>query len=81
MEKEKTKDKSNKECNLILSKIVCPCDEIVVDYADTCWKSRWLRGHDVGIVIDYNVGVVVVYTDSDRHCVGVVVDYVDNVSL
>ena len=36
LEKEKTKDKSNKECNLILSKIVCPCDEIVVDYADTC---------------------------------------------
>ena len=39
LEKEKTNDKSNKMCNFILSKIVCPRSqthaEIVVDYADT----------------------------------------------
>ena len=31
--------------------------EIVVDYADMCWNSCWLHGHDV------NVGIVVDYVD------------------
>ena len=34
LEQEKTNDKNNKKCNLILSNIECA--KIVVDYMDTC---------------------------------------------
>ena len=27
--------------------------DVVIDYAGTRWNSRWLRGHDVGVVVDY----------------------------
>ena len=41
-----------------LRKNVCPrCRwqpvHVSVDYADICWKSNWLQGHDAGLVIDY----------------------------
>ena len=26
---------------------------MVVDCADKCRNSRWLQGHDVGVVVDY----------------------------
>ena len=29
------------------------CFPVFVDYADTYWNSCWLRGHTVGVVIDY----------------------------
>ena len=42
---------------------------VAVDYADMCWNSHWLRGHDVGVVIDYednSVGVVNKYVNTDK---------------
>ena len=42
---------------------------VAVDYADMCWNSHWLRGHDVGVVIDYEdngVGVVNKYVNTDK---------------
>ena len=57
------KSKKLKKCNFIFSKI-CVC--IVIDYADMvsalsltttmltpCLSNLWFRGHDAGIVVDY----------------------------
>ena len=49
-EKINNKDKSNKIFHLIFKKM---CVRVVVDYADTCWNSRWLRGHHISVVIKY----------------------------
>ena len=41
---------------------------VVVDSSDICRNSRWLRGDDVGLVVDYHgVSNVVDYVDQCRH--------------
>ena len=49
LEKDKTKDEKN--ITWYFLKLLVP--RIVIDYALTCWNSRWQRRHDVAIVIDY----------------------------
>ena len=49
LEKGKTKDEKN--ITWYFLKLLVP--RIVIDYALTCWNSRWQRRHDVAIVIDY----------------------------
>ena len=42
LEKEKTNDKSNTNFMCYFQKLYV---SVVVDYADTCWNSCWLRAH------------------------------------
>ena len=39
--------------------LLTPC-RVVVDYADMCWNSHWLSGHNVGVVVDYADIVIVI---------------------
>ena len=77
LEKEKTNDKSKKNLNTlensncVSSKLLTMWthDEIVIDFPDPCWNSRWLLGQRTGCqhscwLLGHNVGVVVDYADT-----------------
>ena len=51
---------------------------IVVDYADTCWNSRWLRGHNVSVATDY-ADTMSISCWLCGQGVGEVVDYADTI--
>ena len=51
---------------------------LVVDYADTCWNSRWLRGHNVSVATDY-ADTMSISCWLCGQGVGEVVDYADTI--